>query len=143
MKSDEGTLAVNKAAVLRFNQEVIEGGDERAFLELMAPQFVNRTAPPGAPNDSASMWHTIGRILRPAFPDLRVEIHDQIAEGDKVTTRKTIVGTHRGELFGIAATNKRVSIEVIDIVRLENGRYIEHWGLNTLPLVVTSLRQPA
>jgi predicted ester cyclase len=87
------------------------------------------------------MLHTFNRVLRPAFPDLRVEIHDQIAEGDKVTTRKTVHGTHQGELMGIAPTNKRISIEVIDIVRLENGRYVEHWGVNTLPSVLVSLRQ--
>jgi len=134
-------MSANKSAVLRFNREVIERGDERAFRDLMAPQFVNRTAPPGAPSGSDSMLHTFNRVLRPAFPDLQVEIHEQIAEGDKVTTRKTIHGTHRGELLGIPATNRRISIDVIDIVRLENGRYVEHWGLNTLPTVLASLRE--
>jgi predicted ester cyclase len=37
-------------------------------------------------------------VLRPAFPDLQVDIHEQAAEGDWVTARKTIRGTHRGEL---------------------------------------------
>jgi len=72
--------------------------------------------------------------------DLTVEIHDQIAEGDKVTTRKTLRGTHCGELLGIPATNKRVEIQVIDIVRLSDGRYVEHWGVNTLPSVLSQLR---
>ncbi|HVY28181.1 MAG TPA: ester cyclase [Polyangiaceae bacterium] len=143
MLSDEDTLKANKAAVLRFNKEVIEAGDERSFRDLIAPQFVNRTAAPGASNGSEGMLHTFNRVLRPAFPDLSVEIHEQIAEGDKVTTRKTIHGTHRGELMGIPATNKRISIDVIDIVRLENGRYVEHWGLNTLPVVLASLREPS
>jgi len=141
MQDKEEVLNANKAAVTRFNKEVIERGDERAFRELMAPEFVNRTAPPNAPAGPEGMLHTFNRVLRPAFPDLRVEIHDQIAEGDKVTTRKTVHGTHQGELMGIAPTNKRISIEVIDIVRLENGRYVEHWGVNTLPSVLVSLRQ--
>lgn len=141
MQINEETLAANKAAVRRFNYDVIERGDERAFHELMAPEFVNRTAAPGLPSGPDGMLHMFERVLRPAFPDLRVEIHDQIAEGDQVTTRKTIHGTHRGELFGIAPTNRRVSISVIDIVRLENGRYVEHWGVNTLSAVLTSLRE--
>jgi predicted ester cyclase len=107
----------------------------------MAPDFVNRTAHPGAPVGPEGMIHTFNRILRPALPDLTVEIHDQVAEGDKVTTRKTLRGTHRGELFGIAATGRPIAIEVIDIVRVRDGRYVEHWGINTLPVVLAQLRE--
>ena len=142
MPSDEQTLEANKAAVRRFNEEVIERGDARAFDELMAPNFVNRTAPAGFANGPDGMLHMFNRVLRPAFPDLQVEIHEQLAEGDKVTTRKTIHGTHRGEFFGVPATNRRVAIDVIDIVRLEQGRYVEHWGVNTLFSVLASLRHP-
>ena len=67
-------------------------------------------------------------------------IHDQIAEGDKVTTRKTITGTHEGALLGIAPTHKQIAIDVIDIVRIENGQYAEHWGINTLSSVIASLK---
>ena len=140
MSVDEETRAVNKAVVVRFNKEVIEQGNEATFRELMAADFVNRSAPPGAPSGPEGMLFTFNRVLRPAFPDLSVEIHDQVAEGDKVTTRKTIRGTHRGELFGIAPTGKRVEIDVIDIVRLADGRYAEHWGVNTLPNVLSALR---
>jgi predicted ester cyclase len=143
MATDERTLIANKAAVRRFNLEVIERGNDSAFRELMAPDFVNRTAPAGLPNGPEGMLHMFNRVLRPAFPDLRVEIHEQIAEGDKVTTRKTIHGTHRGEFFGVPATNRRVGIDVIDIVRLEQGRYVEHWGVNTLFSVLASLRDPS
>jgi predicted ester cyclase len=141
MRNNDETLKANKAAVLRFNKEVIEQGDASIFRDLMAPEFVNRTALPGVSTGPEGMLHTFNRVLRPAFPDLQVEIHGQIAEGDKVCTRKTIHGTHRGELFGIPATKKRISIEVIDIVRLVNGRYVEHWGLNTLLSVLASLRE--
>jgi predicted ester cyclase len=142
MQRDEETNRANKAAVVRFNKDVIERGDERAFGELMAPQFINRTAPPGAPTGPEGMLFMFNQVLRPALPDIQVEIHDQVAEGDKVTTRKTIHGTHRGSLLGVAATNRRVAVEVIDIVRLENGRYAEHWGVSTLPSVLAALQAP-
>jgi predicted ester cyclase len=140
MPTEEATQAANKAVVVRFNKEVIEQGNEATFRELVAPDFVNRSAPPGAPSGPEGMLSTFNRVLRPAFPDLSVEIHDQVAEGDKVTTRKSIRGTHRGELFGIAPTGKRIEIDVIDIVRLAGGRYAEHWGVNTLPSVLAMLR---
>jgi predicted ester cyclase len=141
MPTDEETRTANKAVVVRFNKEVVEQGNEAAFRDLVAPDFVNRTAHPGAPAGPEGMIHTFNRILRPAFPDLTVEIHDQVAEGDKVTTRKTLRGTHRGELFGIPATGRQIAIEVIDIVRVRDGRYVEHWGINTLPVVLAQLRE--
>ena len=140
MPTEEETRAANRAVVVRFNKEVIEQGNEATFRELMAPDFVNRSAPPGAPTGPDGMLFTFNRVLRPAFPDLSVEIHDQVAEGDKVTTRKTIRGTHRGELLGVQATNKPVSIDVIDIVRVKDGRYVEHWGVNTLASVLAQLK---
>jgi len=140
MESPEFSLEQNKIVVLRFNREVIEQGSEAAFNELMDPRFVNRTAPPGVSPGPDGMRFTFEQVLRPAFPDLKVEIHDQIAEGDKVVTRKTLRGTHRGDFFGIPATNRAVAIEVTDIVRVQAGRYIEHWGSNNLPSVIASLR---
>lgn len=129
-----------RQVVQRFNAEVIEEGSRASFERLVAPGFVNRSAPPGTPDHAESLWNTFQNILRPGLSNLRVAIHDQIAEGDKVTTRKTITGVHSGELLGIAPTGRSVAIDVIDIVRVENGRYAEHWGVNTLPSVLIHLR---
>ena len=129
-----------KEVVRRFNTQVIEGGDRAAFEALMQPAFVNRSAPPGMPDGAEGMWHTFQNVLRPALSPLTVTVHDQVAEGDKVTTRKTISGVHVGTLMGIAATGQPVSIDVIDIVRVEDGRYAEHWGINSLPAVLARLK---
>lgn len=106
----------------------------------MDNDFINRTAPASA-NDANGMWNTFSNILRPAFPDLTVEIYEQIAEGDKVVTRKAITGTHKGKLFDISPTGQKIRIDVIDIVRVKDGKYIEHWGINTLQTVLTELRK--
>lgn len=132
----------NREVVRRFNIEVIQEGNVDTFHALMAPDFVNHAAPPGMPNGPQSMWNTFENILRPALADLRVTIHDQVAEGDKVTSRKTISGIHTGVLLGIPPTGRDVSIDVIDIVRIRDGRYAEHWGLNTLAQVLAALKQP-
>lgn len=129
----------NRELVRRFNIEVIQNGNEAEFNALMAPDFINHTAPQGMPNGPESMWNTFQNVLRPALSGLRVTIHDQIAEGDKVTTRKTISGVHSGTLAGIPATGRDVAIAVIDIVRIQDGKYAEHWGLNTLPNVLAEL----
>jgi predicted ester cyclase len=133
----------NKQAVLRFNRAVIEQADEVAYRELLASDFVNRTAAPGFSSGPEGMRKMFEEILRPALANLRVEIHDQVAEGDRVTTRKTIRGLHQGALLGVAPTGQPVAIDVIDIVRLRDGQYVEHWGINTLQTVIMQLRASA
>lgn len=131
---------LQKTVVRRFNKEVIEEGRRASFEELMDAAFVNHSAAPGAPNGPESMWNTFEHVLRPALSNLRVEIQDQLCDGDKVTTRKTITATHTGPFMGIAQTGRPVAIDVIDIVRIQDGRYVEHWGINTLPSVLAQLR---
>ncbi|MEJ5056001.1 ester cyclase [Sphingobacterium sp. MYb382] len=131
----------NKDIVRRFNKEVIEQSNHATFTELMHPDFVNHTAPAEA-NGADGMWHTFTKILKPSFPDLEVIIHDQISEDDKVVTRKSICGTHRGKLFDIEPTGKVIKIDIIDIVRLKDGQYFEHWGINTLQSVIKELATP-
>lgn len=137
----EPLLDFNKRIVQRFNQEVITDGNEASFRELMDERFVNHAAPPGADNGPAGMWHTFQHVLRPALAGLQVHIQAQVAEGELVTTRKTLTGTHTGPLLGIEPTGQFVVIDVIDIVCVRSGKYYEHWGLNTLAAVLAHLRQ--
>ncbi|MDQ3999817.1 MAG: ester cyclase [Actinomycetota bacterium] len=67
-------------------------------------------------------------IYLSAFPDMRVTVEDEIAEGDKVVTRGTISGTHQGEIeeFG-PPTGKQVEIAGITIHRFEDGKIVEEW----------------
>jgi predicted ester cyclase len=122
------TTEQNKAIVSRFNHECIGQGLAASFEELLAGDVVNHSAPVGRPNGKESFSAFLNGILRKGFPDCKVEILAQVAEGDFVTTRKKITGTHSGEIMGIAPTNRFVEIQVIDMIRLEDGKYKEHWG---------------
>ena len=130
----------NKKIVIRFNKECIEEGNLESFKNLLATDCINHAAQPGTPNGPDSVIHFLNSILRPAFPDLKVTILDQIAEGDKVTTHKEIHGTHDGDFMGIAPTHKKVLIKVIDIIRLRNEQYAEHWGMSNIPEVIGLLK---
>ena len=68
-------------------------------------------------------------MFRQAFPDSYSAIEVMIAEGDKVATRKTFYGTHQGEFMGIPPTGRQVSIALIDIVRVADGKVMEHWSM--------------
>jgi len=133
------TTEKNKEIVLRFNHEVLEQGNVDAFYELVSPEVINHAAPAGTPNGQESMHHFLLKVLRVGFPDVKVEIMDQVAEGDKVTTRKVLHGTHTGEFLGIPPSTKRVAIQVIDIIRLHEGRYAEHWGISNIPEIMREI----
>jgi predicted ester cyclase len=63
-----------------------------------------------------------------AMPDLQITVHDVIASGDKVVARVTYSAKHTTPFFaGIAPTGKSLSIGTIDIWRIENGKFAEHW----------------
>jgi predicted ester cyclase len=64
---------------------------------------------------------------RNAFPDLHITIEDVLAEGDKIATRWTLRGTQKGELRGIAPTNKQVTVPGIIVTREANGKTAEEW----------------
>ena len=133
------TTEQNKQLVIRFNKEYVEKGDRKSFEELVAEDVVNHSAPPGTSKGPDGMIHFLQDILRTGFPDLSVEIFDQVAEGDLVTTRKAIHATHSGDFMGIPPTGKKVIINVIDIIRLRQGKYIEHWGMSNLSEVIAQL----
>lgn len=118
----------NKEIIRRFNKEFIEGGDDALFDETVAPDFRNHSAhdPRNPGPEGAKFFFT--QVLRPAFPDLKVDIEDQFAEGDVVVTRKSYDATHQGMFMGVPATGKRVRFGVIDIIRLRDGKYTEHWA---------------
>jgi len=62
-----------------------------------------------------------------AFPDFRVTVQDQIAEGDKVVTRYVMTGTHNGEFMGVAPTGKRITITGLCLDRIVKGKIVEEW----------------
>src|SRR4051812_33562153 len=132
-------LSLNKAVVTRFNKAYIEGGDMQAFREIMDSSFVNHTAMPGMSPGLDGITATID-MFRQAFPDLTVTIHDQIEEGDLVVTRKTFYATHAGPFMGIAATGRKVTIDTIDIIRLRDGKYVEHWAVRDMLNVMQQLK---
>ncbi|MEO8146351.1 MAG: ester cyclase [Bacteroidia bacterium] len=133
------TTEQNKARVTRMNKEFIEAGNMDTFNEIFAPDFINQTAPAGAPTGPEGVVYFFNHLIKPAFPDLKVVIHDQVADGDKVTTRKSFHATHKGEFFGVPASNKPVVMDVIDIIRLRDGQFVEHWGILDMQSVMTQI----
>jgi steroid delta-isomerase-like uncharacterized protein len=118
----------NKALVRRFVDEVQSAGNTDAIDEICSPEFVNHSAPPGVPSNCEGVKQ-LTAMFRQAFPDSYFTVEDMMAEGDKVATRKTFHGTHQDEFMGIPPTGRRVNMGLIDIVRIADGRVVEHWSM--------------
>jgi steroid delta-isomerase-like uncharacterized protein len=118
----------NKALVRRFVDEVQSGGNIDVIDELCSPRFVNHSAPPRVPSNCEGVKQ-VTAMFRQAFPGSYFTVEDMVAEGDKVATRKTFHGTHRSEFLGIPPTGQPISIGLIDIVRVADGKVMEHWSI--------------
>lgn len=117
----------NKAIVQRFFEEVWNEGNPSAIDELVAANYEDHSLPPGMPSGAEGLKQTIA-MYQSAFPDTRMTVEDQFAEGDRVVARWTGRGTHTGELMGIPPTGKQVTVTGIDIYRVVGGKVVEHWG---------------
>ena len=120
------SLEKNKLIVRRFIEEYQINGREDVALELLATDFIDHSAFQGFSPDKQGVIQLF-TVLRNAFSEFRAEIRDQVAEGDKVVTRKTFRGRHTGDFMGISPTDRPIEIGVIDILRVENEQIVEHW----------------
>jgi steroid delta-isomerase-like uncharacterized protein len=80
------------------------------------------------------------QTLTSAFPDLRVSVDDMIAEDDKVVTRLTFEGTHRGSFRGMAPTGRRITFGAIRIYQLSDGKVTGSWAYQDSLGLVQQLR---
>ncbi len=81
--------------------------------------------------DHPGYWETRRVIpaLFAAFPDLSATVEQQTVDGEWVTTRVTMRGTHRGEFLGVAPTGKAVEVMHISLDQVVEGKVVEHFGV--------------
>ena len=119
----------NKQVSRRLAEEAFGQGRFEVIDELVADDFVNRdtSIPPGVGSDREGLKQLAQGYVA-AFPDMELKVEDQVAEGDKVVSRWSARGTHKGELMGIPATGKQATVTGITIDRLESGKIVESWN---------------
>ena len=117
-------LAENKAVIGRFVEEVLNQGRLERADELVALDFVELDPLPGQQPGREGLKQVIA-AFRTAFPDIHWVIEEMVAEGDKVFSRFTWNGTHRGEFFGVPATGKQITVKGAVIDRVLNGQMVD------------------
>ena len=111
----------NAEIVRRFVDEVITEGKIDSAGQYVWEDVVEQVPLPGQGPGLEGLKDVL-RALRAAFPDIVFSIKEQITEGDKVASRFEWTGTHKGEFFGVPATDKQVRVWGVVFDRLENGR---------------------
>jgi steroid delta-isomerase-like uncharacterized protein len=119
----------NKDLIRRMEDAIFNQRNLDAIDEFFSPNYILRTAPEGTPRGLDGVRGAMAAYLA-GFSDLRVAIDELIAEGDKVVARLTYSGTHDGELFGIPATGRRVSVRQFAIYRIAGGQVVEEWEVS-------------
>lgn len=109
--------------VVRQAYDAINRGAIDEFSNLLADDFKEIDQRGEAKNKAESINET--KQLKSAMPDLRYDIQEVIAEGDKVVVVDTFTGTMKGEMLGIQPTGKRMSVPEIDVYTVRNGKLAE------------------
>jgi len=130
---------MDPAASMRRFFEMVNSGDIDRLLDLLADDFVEHEGMPGMPTGREGTKQLF-KMMSAAFPNMKWEPQDILVDGDKAVARVQFTGTNDGELMGMPATGKSVSVQVIDIVRFgEDGLAREHWGVFDRMAMLTQL----
>ncbi len=117
----------NKALIQQVVEEASNKGNLSVIDEILSPDYVNHSLPPGVPNDREGYKQMV-KMNHTAFSDFHITIEDVIAEGDKVVLRFNWSGTHKEEFQGISSTGKHIIVNAITIYRIEGGKVVEQWA---------------
>jgi len=122
-------VTMDHAATVRRIYELISAGYAEGSGRHMADDFVDHEELPGlAPTKDGVL--AFFRMQLAWFPDLRMDVEDVVANGDKVVARVRFIASNRGEFMGMPATGKSVDVQLIDIFRFgADGLVHEHWGV--------------
>jgi steroid delta-isomerase-like uncharacterized protein len=118
------SAAENKALVRRF-VDAWNSGDLAAMTACMAPDMVHYSR--GEVLSAETVTGAMAGVMN-AFPGLRIDVEDMVAEGDKVASLLTLRATHAGTFMGVPATGRTITVTMMGLVRVVDGKVAEHWG---------------
>jgi predicted ester cyclase len=113
----------------RLIDEGFNRGDLSVADEITAPDIVEHQDFGPDHAAGAEGVRAVITSLRRAFPDFHLQIEDIATSGDTVWARLTATGTHDGPFMGHPPTGRRMRATVFDVVRVVDGRMVEHWGV--------------
>jgi steroid delta-isomerase-like uncharacterized protein len=116
----------NKALARRFFEDVWNKHNLALVDELFSTDYVEHRPVPGMP-PTRDGFKQVASMFWSGFPDGRIDVEDQVAEGDTVVTRWTSRSTHTGEFMQLAPTGKQLVVGGININRIADSKIMETW----------------
>jgi steroid delta-isomerase-like uncharacterized protein len=139
-------MAEGVELIQRFYDELLGEGDLDQLDELVTDDVVDHEeALPGQPEGKEGVVFFVN-ALRSAFSDIKATVDQSLESGDLACARTTLTGKHTGEWMGVPASDKSFEIEAIDIIRIEDGKCAEHWGVTdnmSLMVQLGAIPEPA
>lgn len=129
----EGTV---RAAVAAWN-----AGDPDGYHAMYDPSLVHHGLSAAPLDDAGNRAFYAG--LATAFPGCRLVVDDMVAEEDRLALRLRVLGEHKGEFIGVAATGRPIQVDGQTILRFENGLVVERWTIADLAGLTTQLDEVA
>lgn len=123
------SIEQNKSTARRWFTDIIAQRKLAVADEIYAANHVinDPHAPPGGwPRGPEGLKMVVG-VLGGGFPDMKVVVEDQIAEGDKVVTRWSATGTHTAPLMHVPPSGKTIKVTGANIARFSEGKIVESW----------------
>src|SRR5262245_41170111 len=120
------SIEENKEIVRRYqeayNHQEYDALDDLVAADVLTPNMIS-SVPRGLEGAKQVHQKTVT-----GMPDYHTTIEDLIAEGDKVVARVTLTGTHTGDFYGIPPTGRKIHLSAMYMVRIADGKIVEHWG---------------
>lgn len=122
-------MSADHVATIRRLYDHVNAGDTRGIAGLMADDFTEHEETPGLEPTKDGVI-AFFEMQRAAFPDMRMEVEDLFAAGDKAVARVRFTGTHRGPFMGMEPTGRSVDVPLIDMFAFDDrGLLSDHWGV--------------
>jgi len=134
--SPAGGAAAVGAALLDRYAAAVNAHDTSSFPEIHTVSYIQHSG--RSPSGLAAQIENFQRIFS-AMPDIRMTVEDRIIAGDRVVARNSFSATHDHTVRGIPPTGKRFTFRTIDIWRVEDGKFAEHWDLTDTAEVLRQL----
>jgi len=133
-----GSAKDNAATLLRFYEEAVNQGNLDLFDDMLAESFVEHEDLPGFTPDreGVTQWF---ELMRAAFPDLKFDVEFTMTDGDRVAAYITMSGTQAAEFLGVPSKGLPFRVQTVDIIRFENGKAVEHWGVTDSGTMIQQL----
>lgn len=131
-------MATDPISVVKKWHEINESGDLDRLSEVISDKLISRNLFPGVPGGLEG-FRMLNQGKRASFPDAKIEIEEIFSEGNMVAMVTRMMATHEGDFVGIPPTGKEVDFLQVHVLLVEDGKIVEHWGVNDIGKIFVQL----